>query len=156
MRYFIFVALIFLGTTQSAASSGWMGDVSKARITISVTVRTQIDVEQVNASPASIDLSARGLVAQSFCVRTNSVTNRYLVRAEFSGEGSTAYKLRWNRPNHEKVVLLGSKGARDFLAEGLALVCGGETESTFSLDPQDSRATRSPSKSELLLIIGPM
>lgn len=153
--YSSLTALILLGTAQSATSTVWAGNASKAKISISVNVRAQVVVYPVLASPKAVELRS-GAIAHSFCVQANSGTNRYLIRAEFSGHDSASYKVRWIRPNQEETVSMDSDIPRDFPAQALALRCGRGAESTFGLIRQKSSGPSSPPKGNLTLIIAPM
>ena len=154
----LYPAAIFLwASAPLPAAPGHTGRLSKSTILISASVRTQVEATPSSKSFMRAEASAGTLFEQEFCVRTNSGTNRYLLRAERSGAATTPYKLQWRPSRGGDATLLDSVWSPDFSAGVPYAACGNKGVGTFSLDLQTkSVPTSSSSSNAITLIFGSM
>lgn len=154
----LYSAAIFLSASAPlAAAPGHANHLSKSTIFITASVRTKVEATSSPRSFLHAGFGTRTFLEQEFCVRTNSGTNRYQVRAERSGASTSLYKLHWRPRRGGDAILLDSGWSPDFSAGLPYTDCGINGVGTFSLDLKTDTVSQSSSSSNsVTLIFGSM
>lgn len=157
MRYFYPAAIFLSAAGPLAAAPGDIGHLSKSTILITASVRTKVEAAPSPRYFIRAEAGTGAFLEQEFCVRTNSGTNRYLVRAEGSGADANFYKLHWRPSREGDSILLDSGWSPDFSAGVPYTACGRQGVGTFRVDLQTDTVPKSSSSSNsVTLIFGSM